>query len=210
MSQYALDITLPTGYAPEQFIVSESNKLAYDWALSPNSWPNLALYLHGEKGSGKTHLAHIFKAKNDAFFLQPDSKQLPHNPTIVDDIEQWKDEAQLFHLYNHCRLAKIPLLVTSALLPDALPFMLPDLRSRLKGMSVAEIKAPDDALLEAVIIKQLGDRQLMVSPEVIAYMLPRLPRSFSEISALIAKLDSDSLASGRTLSIPYIKQVCDW
>lgn len=210
MTQYALHMALPVNYTPEQFIVSGSNRLAYDWVLSPASWPNLALYLHGEKSSGKTHLSHLFARANDAGFLATDSKLLPSGPVVVEDVENWKDEAALFHLYNHCRLSKIPLLVTSQLLPDALPFTLPDLVSRLKGMSLAGIDAPDDELLQAVLIKQLSDRQLKIAPDVIEYLMPRLPRSFTELAALIEKLDSNSLESGRNLTIPYIRKICEW
>lgn len=207
MTQYALDISLPVAYAPTQFMRSQSNQLAYDWVMCWPDWPDFALYVQGESGAGKTHLAHCWQSKTQAEFLAMDSEALPGCATIVDGIENWKNEVALFHLYNHCKSEKIPLLVTSAKLPEQLPFTLPDLRSRLKSLPLAQINAPDDALLSAVLMKYFSDRQLKISPDVVEYMLPRLPRSFAELAHLVEKLDSDSLVSGRTLTIPYVRQV---
>ena len=210
MTQYALDISLPVAYAPEQFMRSESNQLAYDWVMRWPDWPSNALILQGSRGAGKTHLAYCWQGKTQAEFLSVDLDYLPTMAVIIDGIEQWKSEEALFHLYNHCKSEKLPLLITSMLLPEQLPFMLPDLRSRLKSLPLAQIHAPDDALLSAVLIKHFSDRQLKISPEVMDYMLPRLPRSFAAIAELVQKLDSDSLASGRNLTIPYVRQVCGW
>jgi chromosomal replication initiation ATPase DnaA len=210
MTQYALDITLPVAYVPEQFIISESNQLAHGWMTRWPEWPGNAFYLHGEHGAGKTHLAHIWQHLSQAVFLNPDTTEMPQSASIIDGVERWKNEEALFHLYNHCKSEQLPLLLLSTKLPQDLPFTLPDLRSRLNSLPVASISAPDDALLEAVLCKQLADRQLKISPEVVSYLLPRLPRSFAGLAGIIAKLDSDSLASGRTITIPYIRQVCGW
>jgi len=210
MTQYALDISLPVAYTDKQFMISESNRLAHEWILNWANWPSFALYLQGEHGSGKTHLAHLWQERTQGVFLEPDTTELPNTAAIIDGLEQWKNEEAFFHLYNHCKLENIRLLITSSLMPDALHFKLPDVISRLKALPLVQIAAPDDALLEAVLLKHLTDRQLKISPETVAYMLPRLPRSFAELTALVDKLDSDSLASGRTLTTPYIKQICGW
>lgn len=205
-SQYQLDISLPVAYSEAQFLRSQSNEIAYGWIARWPDWPENALYLQGEAGAGKTHLAHVFKNRAQAEFLDKDSLSLPPCATIVDNVETWKNEEALFHLFNHCKAQNIPLLLTSVLIPDHLPFALPDLRSRLKSLSVATITLPDDALLEALLFKQLGDRQLKIAPEVAAYMLPRLPRSFAGVATLIERLDHDSLGSGRALTIPFVRQ----
>ena len=205
MTQYALDIALPVAFAPEQFVVSESNALAHQWITRWPDWPAHGLFLQGEHGAGKTHLAHIWAQKTGAVFLPQESESLPLQATIIDNIEQWKNEAALFHLYNHSKLSGIPLLVTSSALPEAQGFTLPDLRSRLNALPLAIIAPPDDALLAALLTKQLADRQLKIEPDVMSYMLPRCPRSFSAIARLVATLDTVSLAAGRTLTIPFVK-----
>lgn len=210
MTQYAFDISLPVAYAPVQFMRSQSNQLAYDWAMRWPDWPGNALVVQGEHGAGKTHLAHCWQHKAQAEFLPVDAEALPNHAAIIDGIEAWTNEEALFHLYNHCKSEHIPLLITSVCVPEKLPFRLPDLRSRLKSLPLAAIGAPDDALLAAVLLKHLSDRQLKISPDTVEYILPRLPRSFSGLAGVVEKLDSDSLASGRTLTIPYVRQVCGW
>ena len=200
--QYALEISLPVAYASDQFIGSESNALVQGWITRWPEWPGNALIVRGEHGSGKTHLAHIWQQKTGAIFLPPDSGELPATAIIIDGLEHWHDETALFHLYNHAKLHSIPLLITTSNIPQP---ALPDLASRLKSLPVAEILPPDDALLTAVLIKQLGDRQLKISPDAIAYMLPRLPRSFENLASLVATLDNASLEENRTLSIPFIR-----
>lgn len=205
MKQYALDMILPVTYTAEQFILSESNKLAHEWITRWPDWPGNSLYLQGEQGAGKTHLAHLWQQKAQAVFLVRDQEALPTQAAIIDSIETWNNEQALFHIYNHCKSENTPLLITSAKLPNELPFTLPDLNSRLRSITVAIISAPDDALLEAVLIKHMSDRQLKISSEVLAYMLPRLPRSFKELAALVEKLDDESLGAGRALTIPFVR-----
>ncbi len=206
MTQYALDMSLPVAYAPEQFIVSESNRLAYEWVIRFPDWPGNALYVQGEHGAGKTHLAHLWQQKSKATFLVPDHQELPSAASIIDGVETWRDETTLFHLYNHCKSHQLPLLITSTHMPDALAFTLPDIRSRLKSLPLAHILPPDDALLAAVLRKHLSDRQLKISEETVHYIMPRAPRSFSGIAALVATLDNASLAEGRMLTVPFVRQ----
>ena len=210
MTQYALDIGLPIAYAPEQFVISESNKLAHQMVARWPHWSAHALFLQGEHGAGKTHLAHIWEEKTHATFLAQDSEELPAHAIIVENIDEWSNETALFHLLNHTKLAGIPLLITSSVLPDALPFTLPDVRSRLCALPLAIITPPDDTLLAAVLTKQLSDRQLKIAPDVVQYMLPRLPRSYAALTSLMVTLDNISLEAGRTLTIPYVRQVCGW
>ena len=65
---------------------------------------------------------------------------------------------------------------------------LPDLASRVQAASVARLDPPDDALLSAVLIKLFSDRQITVAPALVAYLLPRMERSFDAARALVARL----------------------
>ncbi len=238
--QYALDISLPIAYAPEQFICSDSNSLAYSWIMRWPDWPDNSLYLQGESGGGKTHLAHIWQLRTNGNFLafdnisdnisdnildnssenssdnssdnihdNDDSKYVASfssaKPCIIDDIEKWRDEKLLFHIYNHCKANNIPLLITSACKPSELNFTLPDLLSRLKSMSFVAIDAPDDILVAGLLCKHLADRQIKIAPDVMNYLLPRVPRSFSAIAELVEKLDKGALAVGRSLTVPFVR-----
>jgi len=210
MSQFALPMTLPPAYGAEQFICTPANQQTYDWLVRWPDWPSHALYLYAEHGSGKTHLAHLWQQKNAAVFLPYDSEILPTSACIIDGLQQWRNAERLFHLLNHVLLQKIPTLITSTQAPDDLSITLPDVVSRLKALPLVTIAPPDDLLLQAILCKQLADRQLKISEEVLQYLLPRLPRSYASVAELVEKIDQASLAAGRTLTLPFIRQTLAW
>jgi chromosomal replication initiation ATPase DnaA len=84
---------------------------------------------------------------------------------------------------------------------------LPDLSSRLAALPVVRIAAPDDALLEAVLVKLFADRQVAVAPDVIAYALRHMDRSFAAVRALVAKADAESLAGQRAVTVPLLRNL---
>ena len=79
---------------------------------------------------------------------------------------------------------------------------LPDLASRVQAAGVTRLAAPDDPLLSAILVKLFADRQIAVSPALIAYLLPRMERSFDAARALVAALDSEALARGTAVTRP--------
>jgi chromosomal replication initiation ATPase DnaA len=85
--------------------------------------------------------------------------------------------------------------------------VLADLRSRLRAAPVVEIGAPDDALLGAVLVKHFADRQLHVVPQVIAFLLRRIDRSFSAAEKIVACLDGAALSNGGPVTIALARRV---
>jgi chromosomal replication initiation ATPase DnaA len=69
------------------------------------------------------------------------------------------------------------------------------------------VRPPDDALIEAVIVKQFADRQVRVAPDVIAYLVPRLERSLAAVRVVISGLDEAALAAQRPITIPLARDV---
>jgi chromosomal replication initiation ATPase DnaA len=84
---------------------------------------------------------------------------------------------------------------------------LPDLRSRLSALPVAAIGAPDDALLQALLLKLFADRQLRIGPEILTYLLPRMERSFLGVRALVERIDAAALALKRPVTIPLLRDI---
>jgi chromosomal replication initiation ATPase DnaA len=69
------------------------------------------------------------------------------------------------------------------------------------------IGPPDDALLEAVLVKHFADRQLRVPPEVVAHLVSHMERSFEAAADITARLDLASLRDRRAITIPLARQV---
>src|SRR5690606_27127998 len=116
---------------------------------------------------------------------------------LVEDVEKLKNEKALFHLFNQVIEGQGKLLLTSTNAPEQLAFKLPDLLSRLKGAQQVNIMLPDDEMLKTLLLKQFSDKQLRVSPEVIGYLVSRMPRSFIAIKEIVHVLDQSSLEQRR-------------
>ena len=95
---------------------------------------------------------------------------------------------------------------TSEIDPARLDFELKDLKSRLNIIPALEIKAPDDELLMALLLKLFTDRQITPSPELLDYLLKNMQRSFSYARKLVEEIDNISLAKKRAISIAIAKE----
>jgi chromosomal replication initiation ATPase DnaA len=84
---------------------------------------------------------------------------------------------------------------------------LPDLASRLASIPAVEVAAPDDMLLAAVLAKHFSDRQVEVGPEVIAYLVKQIERSFVAAETAARRLDRAAMAKGAAISIRLAREV---
>lgn len=210
MSQYALPLTLPAVFTEDNFIVSDSNRDAWQWVQS-RDWPSHALILYGPQGSGKSHLSAIWAAKAGASFAA--AQALPAQPQggswLIDNIENITDERVLLHWFNYIREQKGRLLMTSSVAPSQLKFTLPDLTSRLLGSAAVAIEQADDDLLAAVMRKQFSDKQMKVDDSVIAYIVPRIERSFAAVEGFVKQLDDAALEQKKSITVPFVKRLLE-
>jgi chromosomal replication initiation ATPase DnaA len=213
MNQLAFSWLLPTARGRADFLVSACNEAALGWIERWPDWPTAALVLHGPAGSGKTHLAHLWCARAGGVLLRgadlpgwaPD--QLAHRPAVAIDQADCAPEADLLHLYNCCVEDSVSLLVVAPEAPAVWPIALPDLASRLRAAATVAISPPDDALLAAILVKHFADRQVHVYPAVIAFLVPRMERTFAAAAALAAQLDALALSVKRPISLGLARQV---
>lgn len=193
--QLPLDLGHGTGYTRDDLVVSGANEQAVALVDGWPHWPSPVVVLAGPTGSGKTHLASIWRERADA--LQMDGRRIGGSaafsgscPVLIDDIDAAPiDAAALFHLINAVRGAGSHLLLTARRFPGAWDVTLPDLASRLKAAATVEIHEPDDLLLAGVITKLFADRQIEVEPHVVQYLARRIERSLGTAMRLVEKLD---------------------
>ena len=209
MRQQALDLPVEPRYGRADFLVSDSNRAAFDWIERWPDWPVRALVLYGPSRSGKTHLAHLWRARADATLIAGEALTKPEElsgAVAVDNAERTA-ERPLLHLYNLCREQARGLLLTMAAPPATHPIALADLGSRLRALPVVGIAPPDDGLLAAVLLKHFADRQIHVSPGVVAYLVPRIERSFAAAASVAGALDRRALAAGRPVTVKLARAV---
>ena len=204
--QLALDFPARQAFGRSDFWVAPCNQEAIAWIDKYPDWPMHALLIYGEAGSGKTHLATIFSAERiDAKDLKEDFMPTS-NKVVVENLEELSNEEALFHLFNRmCELGG-GLLMTAQRVPQ---FKLPDLQSRIGMTPKAEIQMPDDQTIMSICAKMFSDKQAIVEPAVLSYIVTRVPRSFNAVRKVVDMVDEISLAKGRRITIYLVKEAME-
>ncbi len=136
----------------------------------------------------------------------------PARACVLDGVGAWLEgdeelQRRLLHLYNLMAQRGGHLLLSGAKPPAHWPCTLADLRSRLATMAAVGLKAPDDSLLAAVLVKLFSDRQLKAEPAIIQFLVARMERSLEAAGRMVAAIDRASLAQRRNITIPLVRSV---
>ncbi|MFT7058855.1 MAG: chromosomal replication initiation ATPase DnaA [Pseudorhodobacter sp.] len=209
--QLAFELPFRPALERGDFFVSSANATALAALDNWHNWPQRKMILVGPPGSGKTHLAHVWAQMSGATIVPGKdlaSADLPDlaaaGAVVVEDCAMIAGdetaETALFHLHNLLLSDGGALLLTAQSPARDWAIALPDLASRVQAAGLARLEAPDDGLLAAVLIKLFSDRQISVSPALIAFLLPRMDRSFDAARALVADLDAAALARGTAVT----------
>jgi chromosomal replication initiation ATPase DnaA len=198
-------LPLPLPHAPHysaaDFLEAPSNAEALAWLDRTADWPQLRLALWGAPGSGKTHLLHLWAARQGGVVLSGAGLKAtpPEQPLAIDEADA-APEHPLLHLLNAAAEARLPVLLAGRVAPARWPVALPDLASRLRAITSVEIGPAEDALLRALLARLLAERQLAVAAEVQDWLALRLPRCPGAVRAAVARLDHLALAAGRPVT----------
>lgn len=200
----------------EDFLVSDSNAAAVAMIDRWPDWPVGAAIICGHAGSGKSHLANVWRLRSGALSIEAKNLAKDAVPTlaeagalIVEDIDATADQSALFHLLNLVREQRLALLLTSPAPPGDLSLTLPDLVSRLKALPLAIIAPPDDALLSAVLVKLFSDRQLAIEPHIVDYMIMRMERSMAAAQVAVSEIDRQALRLQKPVTRPVVAAVLE-
>ncbi len=211
--QLRLQLNRAPGHGRDEFVVSASNAEAVRRVEAWPAWHGGALALVGPAGSGKTHLAKMWRARSGAVEIGPDASLealagLQGRPVLMEEAGRGDPET-LFHLINMAAQPGGGLLLTSREPPGAWPATLPDLRSRLNALSVAELGPPDDDVLEGVLKKFFRERNIRPLNDVFPYLVRRMERSVPVALALVEKLDEAADAEHRPVSRALARQILE-
>jgi chromosomal replication initiation ATPase DnaA len=205
--QIPLDLAYPPALGAKDFVVGAANRDAFAWIERWPEWPGNALALFGPAGSGKTHLAELWRARSGALILDapPHEDNFPDSALILEAPSRWPEVA-LLHLLNRQREAGNFLLVLDREAPARWAVGLPDLASRLAAMPAIGLAAPDDELLVAVMAKHFADRNQSVGDEALRYLAQRIERSFAAAAQIVATIDRRALAQNRRVTLALIRE----
>lgn len=184
------------------------------------------LYLAGPSGTGKTHLA--LAACAAAQVAGRRAAYLPLASAVgrvgealqareaqqllaLDGVEalagRRDDEVALFEFHNRARAAGVAVLYTAVAAPDALPLVLPDLRSRLSQCTRIALAPLDDEGRSAVLRDRARRRGLVLEPAALDWLLRHRGRDLSGLTAALDRLDRASLAAQRRVTLPFVRDV---
>ena len=176
------------------------------------AWRDGCLALVGPKGAGKSHLARAWAEAAGALVLDPETPDViaaAGRPVLLEDADRGVSTEGLFHLINLAARPGGGLLLTARTLPASWPTALPDLRSRLNALPVAEIGPPDDEVLEGVLRRFFRDRNIRPPEEVYPYLLTRMSRSIPDAAEIVRRLDEAGDAGFRPVTRVLARQILD-
>lgn len=213
-SQFVLDLGFRTALNRDDFIVAPCNAGAVAAIDRWPDWRGGMMALCGPPGSGKTHLAEVWRSASGARCIEGHALKADDLPglmsvraLVVENGENLRDENALFHLFNMATEEKVCLLLTGQRAPARWNVKLADLASRLSVIPVYTLAPPDDETLRAVLEKLFRDRQLSLTAKLADYLLMRMERSFAVARDVTAALDRASMAQKRKLTVALAREV---
>ena len=214
LNQLLLDFDYKTNFNEHDFYLSKSNSKAFNLINRWPDWDKKILNISGEKFSGKSHLANIFKLKSKAFLIKGNEidnsifKSIKlHESIIIDDFEECSEEEILYSIFNLIDQDSKYLLINSLKPINEIKYRLPDLTSRSKNCLYAVIENPDDELLFAIILKNFSDRQIKIEKKITNFIISRIDRSYRKIDEFIYKIDELSLKKKKPINLKTIKEI---
>jgi chromosomal replication initiation ATPase DnaA len=206
--QLALALTHPESFTREDFLPGTSNAASLRLIEAWPDWPGRMLLLVGPEGSGKSHLASIWADASGARLVAAHALQEGRVPAtlgtgavVVEDMAPGRfDERALLHLLNLARETGCFALFTARSAPSGWTLAITDLASRLRALPSVAVKAPDDHLLRALLVKLFTDRQIAVDEPLIGYLVSRIERSFAAARNVVRQLDTEALRRKRPLT----------
>jgi chromosomal replication initiation ATPase DnaA len=213
--QLRLDLAQPEALAGSDFVTSPTNAAARAALDAWPDWANRALVLVGPEGSGKSHLAGDWAGRAAALPVPAaglaalDFEALADRPVVVDDADLAEHGEALFHLINRAAAGGGGLLLTARTRPSQWETALPDLRSRLNALAVAELGEPDDVVLAGVLQKLFRARNIRPSDDLLPYLVKRIERSVPRARDIVARLDELADEERRAVTRALARRILD-
>lgn len=190
--QIALPLDWSAGGSNDSpLIVGTSNADAVRYLRHVATWPVRTAVLTGPNGSGRSLMGRLFASETGG--------------RVIDDQGSVSEEA-MFHAWNQAQAGGAPLLIIADAPPAEWNIVLPDLASRLRAVPVIAIGEPDDCLARDLIEALFAQRGVALAPEVAAYVVPRMERSYAMLHRIVAALDAASLEQGRRVGVRLARE----
>lgn len=225
MQQLVLDMGLSTGPSLKNYCAG-SNEAALAhlklWLGRTGSTLRspVPTYLWGGSACGKTHLLKALRAALleqgasvgwlDADVQVPAEFDESWVCVLMDDVHAFSTEQQqvAFNWFVHAQTLQLAVLAAGSLPPADLKLR-DDLRTRLGGGHVFALQALSEPERRAVLRQAADERGIVLSDEVMDFMLTRFSRDLGSLMELLDLMDGYALQTQRAITIPLIKAMMD-
>lgn len=212
---------LKISYAFENFIVGSSNQLANAAARSAAQKPGKnynPLFIYGDPGLGKTHLAQAIG--NFAVSKNPKTKVIyascetftneyinsvrggkakefkDHyrniDILIIDDIQFLSNkegtQEEFFHTFNHLHQKNKQIVLTSDCPPKEIKGLEKRLISRFEWGMVADIQPPDFEMRSAILRMKCQENNKQIDDDILEFIAKNITSSIRELEGTLNKL----------------------
>ena len=236
-----LDPMLNPMYGFDSFIEGSSNKLSRTAAMTVAQNPGHSafnpLFIYGESGVGKTHLANAIGMKVKE--LYPEKRVLylsahlfymqyvdsvRNNTTndfinfyqtidvlIIDDMQEMegyqKTQNVFFYIFNHLHLNQKQLIITSDRSPKDLKALEERLITRFKWGLVAELEKPDFELRRQILKDKTRRDGIYFPDEVIDYIAENITENVRDLEGVIVSLMAYSTTFNRDIDMELAMEI---
>ena len=227
--QLVFDFPIKPQLHPRQFCQMRRQRSCLRFAgrlLTADAGENL-LYLHGEAGSGKTHLLSAIGSELSARHqvaipvipveqLRPGSCEAtftllrgfqPCSSTICTCLPTTAASGSaLWQLFNDFYESGRKIVATATLPPKELASLDGHLQSRFMWGLVARLDISDDTSRRMILQKLAEDRQILLPEEVTGHLLVHLPRDITALTDALDRIKHHSFATQRKISLRLAKE----
>ncbi|MEG2365875.1 MAG: chromosomal replication initiator protein DnaA [Alistipes sp.] len=236
-----IDPQLNPNYTFETFIEGECNRLARSAAMSvavtPGNNPFNPLYIYGNSGLGKTHIAQSvghevrlrhpemqvlyvsmnkFQAQFQTAYKNGEIPDFIHfyqmiDVLIIDDIQELTGKTgtqnAFFNIFNHLQLAGKQLILTSDKPPVELKDIEQRLLTRFKWGLSAQLNTPDFDTKIKIIHAKAQKLGAQISEDVVNYLAENISANVREIEGALSSLVANASFMKRKITISLAKEI---
>lgn len=223
-AQLPLALRVPPDQRFETFVGDAGGACDVVRAVATGDGPLRAVYLSGPVSSGKTHLllaacAAAQDAGRGARYVKLVAGRVaealeglqPRHLVAIDGLDVVAGDAAaevaVFDVHNRVHDTGAAVLYAARATPDALQVALPDLRSRLSQCARFALPALDDDARRDMLLRRAARRGLQVDAAAIEWLLRRVDRDPARLAELFERLDRESLAAQRAITVPFLRSV---
>jgi chromosomal replication initiator protein len=243
LKKLEIDPQLNPNYNFDNFVEGECNSLARSAGLSiadnPGKTAFNPIFIYGNSGLGKTHLAQAtgIKIKEkypDKIVIYVDARKFESqyvdavlkNKTndflyfyqimdvlIIDDVHEFagkiKTQNAFFHIFNHLHQMGKQLILTSDKPPVELQGVEQRLLSRFKCGLFTELKTPGLETRISILNKKIYNDGIEISDEVIEYLATHITSNIRELEGALVSILAQSTLIKKEITIKLVSEMLD-